>query len=176
MGSVQIALLDIGAISRVKSPALVMNKTPDNAGGALLPDLRNGDPGNDRNRDIDGRVFRTMAFAVGLAVVASFAFAEWRVTTGLLVGGCLSLLNHYWLISSTTAAFKVVAHGAKPRLTIFNYILRYLVIAGVVFAAYKLNLVSLVATIAGLCSFVVALFAEAIREFYFAIIHREEIS
>ncbi len=86
------------------------------------------------------------------------------------------MLNHYWLISSTTAAFKVVAHGAKPRLTIFNYILRYLVIAAVVFAAYKLNIVSLVATIAGLCSFVVALFVEAFREFYFAIIHREEIS
>jgi hypothetical protein len=30
------------------------------------------------------------------------------------------------------------------------------------------------ATIAGLCSFVVALFVEAFRQFYFAIIRREE--
>ena len=129
-----------------------------------------------RNNGIDGRIFRTMAFAVIIAVVASVPFAEWRITTGLLVGGVLSLLNHYWLISSTTAAFKVVAHGAKPRITLAHYILRYLVIAVVVFVAYKLNLVSLVATIAGLCSFVIALFGEAFREFYFAIIHREEIS
>ena len=131
---------------------------------------------SDRNSDIDGRIFRTMAVSVLIAVVASVPFAEWRVTVGLLLGGLLSLLNHYWLISSTTAAFKVVAHGAKPRLSLLNYILRYLVIAAVVFGAYKLNLVSLVATIAGLCSFVVALFVEAFREFYFAIIHREEIS
>ncbi len=126
--------------------------------------------------EIDGRIFRSMALAVGAAVVASLIFAEWRTTTGLLLGGGLSLLNHYWLISSTTAAFKVVAHGAKPRITLVNYILRYFVIAAVVLVAYKLNAVSLIATIAGLCSFVVALFAEASREFYFAIIHREEIS
>jgi len=129
-----------------------------------------------RNNGIDGRIFRTMAFAVIIAVVASVPFAGWRISTGLLLGGVLSLLNHYWLISSTTAAFKVVLHGAKPQMKLAQYILRYFVIAIVVFTAYKINLVSLVATIAGLCSFVVALFVEAFREFYFAIIHREETS
>jgi len=94
----------------------------------------------------------------------------------LLVGGALSLLNHHWLSSSSAAAFSVLAHGARPRLKIAQYILRYIVIAAIVFVCYKLNVVSLAATIAGLCSFVVALFVEAIREFYFAIIHREEIS
>ena len=153
-----------------------MNKTPDNAGGAVIAQMRKGDPGKDPNRYMDGRIFRTMAVASLIAVVVSVPLAEWRVTTGLLVGGGLSLLNHYWLISSTTAAFSVVAHGAKPRLSLVQYILRYLVIAVVVLGAYQLNLVSLVATIAGLCTFVVALFAEALREFYFAIIHREEIS
>src|SRR6266550_2429504 len=77
----------------------------------------------------------------------------WRITTGLLVGGILSLLNHHWLSSSTAAAFTVVVHGARPKLKLAQYILRYLVIATVVFLAYQLNLVSLSATIAGLCSF-----------------------
>ena len=153
-----------------------MKQTSDNAGGAVYGQMRGGDPKNGAHNDVDVRIFRAMALAVGLAVVASAVFAEWRITSGLLLGGVLSLLNHYWLISSTTAAFKVVAHGDKPRITIFHYVLRYLVIAAVVFAAYRLNIVSLVATIAGLCSFVVALFVEAFREFYFAIIHREEIS
>ncbi len=125
---------------------------------------------------IEGRVFRSMVIAVALAVIASLPFAQWRVTTGLLVGGLLSLLNHHWLSSSTTAAFNVIAQGTKPQLKLTKYILRYLVIATVVFLAYKFNIVSLTATIAGLCSFVVALFLEAFREFYFAIIHREEIS
>lgn len=139
-------------------------------------EMCNSGPNRGPNSGIDGRIFRTMAFAVAIAVIASVPFAEWRITTGLLVGGVLSLLNHYWLISSTTAAFKVVLHGAKPQLKLAQYILRYFVVGVVVFATYQLNLVSLVATIAGLCSFVVALFVEAFREFYFAIIHREEIS
>jgi hypothetical protein len=101
------------------------------------------------------------------------------------------LLNHYWLTSSTTAAFSVVLQGtdrtgvtptetnqkaARPKIKLAQYVLRYLVVAAVVFIAYKLDIVSLTATIIGLCSFVVALFAEALREFYFVIIHREGIS
>jgi len=128
------------------------------------------------NLGIERRIFRSMALAVTVVVVASLPFGRWQVTTGLLLGGLLSLLNHHWLSSSTTAAFSVVAHGAKPQLKLTRYILRYLVIASVVFLAYKLNIVSLAATIIGLCSFVVALFVEAFREFYFAIIHREEPS
>lgn len=123
-----------------------------------------------RNSGIEGRIFRTMAFAVAFAVIASLPFGQWRISAGLLVGGLLSLLNHHWLRTSTTAAFSVVVHGAKPQLKLAQYILRYLLIATVVFLAYRLNLVSLAATIAGLCSFVVALFLEAFREFYFAII------
>jgi hypothetical protein len=109
-------------------------------------------------------------------VIASLPFGQWRISAGLLVGGLLSLLNHHWLSNSTAAAFSVVVHGAKPKLKLAQYILRYLVIATVVFIAYQLNLVSLAATILGLCSFVAALFVEAFREFYFAIIHREETS
>ena len=128
------------------------------------------------NGGVEARIFRTMALAVAIAVLISLPFAPWRTTIGLLLGGSLSLLNHHWLSSSTAAAFTVLIHGAKPRLKLAQYVLRYLVIATLVFIAYKLNIVSLAATIAGLCSFVVALFAEAFREFYFVIIHREETS
>lgn len=152
-----------------------MSETSKNTGETLLPGAGDG-RAETRNSGVESRVFRTMAIAAGIAVMVSLPFAQWRVTTGLLVGGALSLLNHHWLSSSSAAAFSVLAHGARPRLKIAQYILRYIVIAGVVFICYKLNVVSLAATIAGLCTFVVALFVEAIREFYFAIIHREEIS
>jgi hypothetical protein len=132
-----------------------------------------------------------MLFATGLAVIGSLPFGKWRITTGLLVGGLLSLLNHHWLSSSTSAAFKVVLQAgnpnvadpagtnqtaARPRIKLAQYILRYFVVTAVVFIAYKLGIVSLTGTIIGLCSFVVALFVEAFREFYFVIIHREGIS
>jgi len=126
---------------------------------------------------IDTRVLRTMAIAVAVAVIASSAFAPWRVTTGLLLGGVLSLLSHHWMRTSIAAAFSgALETGSKPKLTSVKYLLRYLVIAGAVLVAFQLNLISLPATIAGLCSFVVALFVEALREFYFVIIRREEIS
>jgi hypothetical protein len=145
-----------------------MKETPNNARGVLLPEVH--------STGIERRIFRTMAFAVAFAFVVSLPFAQWRITSGLLVGGLLSLLNHHWLSTSSAAAFEVVALGVKPRLKLAQYVLRYIVVGTVVFIAYKFNVVSLTATIAGLCSFVVALFAEALREFYFAIIHREEIS
>jgi hypothetical protein len=123
---------------------------------------------------LETRVMRTMVVAVSLAVMISIPFAPWRITAGLLLGGLLSLLNHYWMRSSIAAVFDTaLGRGAKPRLRLANYILRYFVVVGVIFLAYQFNLVSLPATIAGLCSFVVALFFEAFREMYLAIIHRE---
>jgi hypothetical protein len=145
-----------------------MKETPNNARATVSREAR--------KNSIEGRILRNMAFAVTFAVIVSLPFAQWRITTGLLVGGILSLLNHHWLSSSTAAAFSVIAHGTKPQLKLTQYVLRYFVIATVVFLAYKFNMVSLPATIVGLCSFVVALFVEALREFYFAIIHREEVS
>ena len=124
---------------------------------------------------LDARVMRTMVVAVSLAVMISIPFAPWRITAGLLLGGLLSLLNHYWMRLSVAAAFDTaLGQGKKPRLRLANYILRYFVVVGVVFLAYQFNIVSLAATIVGLCSFVVALFFEAFREVYLAIIHREE--
>jgi hypothetical protein len=122
------------------------------------------------------RIFRMMAIAVVSAVVISALFASWRVVTGLLLGGLLSLLNQYMLRNSISAAFSLSSGETRPRINLAQYIFRYLIIGVTVFAAYKLNIVSLPATVAGLCSFVVALFCEAFRVFYFAIIHREEIS
>ena len=126
---------------------------------------------------IDSRVLRTMAVAVAVAVVVSVVIAPWRVTTGLLLGGLLSLLSHHWMRTSIAVTFAgALPAGSRPQFTSLKYILRYFVIAVAVVIAYQWNLVSLPATILGLCSFVVALFVEAVREFYFVIIHREEIN
>jgi hypothetical protein len=126
---------------------------------------------------IDKRIFRAMAAAVALTVIISAPFAPWRITTGLLLGGSLSLLNHYWMRTSISAGFDLALYqGTKPQIKIIHYVLRYFVVGSTVVAAYQLNVISLPATLAGLCSFVPALFVEAFREFYFAIIHREEIN
>jgi len=125
---------------------------------------------------IHQRIFRMMAIAVALAVAISAMFASWRVVTGLLLGGLLSLLNQYMLQNSISAAFSLSLGKTRPRINLAQYIFRYLIVGAIVFTAYELNIVSLPATVAGLSSFVVALFVEAFREFYLAIRHREGIN
>ena len=117
-----------------------------------------------------------MAATTVLAVSVSAFVAPWRVTTGLLMGGLLALFSHSWLKNSAAAAIHLSTVGGRPQLKLAQFLLRYVVIAAVVFAAYTLNLISLTAVLIGLSSFVVAMFVEASREFYFAIIRREEIS
>ena len=122
---------------------------------------------------LEMRVWRSMIASVALAVLASALLGPWRVTAGLLLGGALSLLNYHWLRTSVAAVFRVGA-GERPRIKISRYFLRYLVVGVTAFAAYKIGVVSLAAMFAGLCAFVPAMFVEASRQFYFAIIRREE--
>ena len=143
-----------------------MSQIADSVNGAV--ELRDGD---DR---LEGRLLRSMAVATAIAVIVSAVVAPWRVTSGLFLGGSLSLLNYHWLHSSVTAIFNIDLSVQRPRARSWRYLSRYFVVGMTVLAAYKLHLISLGATLLGLSSFVPALFVEAARQFYFAIIHREE--
>src|SRR6185503_679918 len=123
---------------------------------------------------IHTRVFRTMALTTAFAVAVSAFVAPWRVTTGLLVGGLLALFSHRWLKNSAAAAIQLSTAGGTPQLRLAQFVLRYVVIAAVIFSLYTLDLISLPAVLAGMSSFVVAMMVEAVREFYFAITKREE--
>jgi ATP synthase I chain len=146
-----------------------MTESADSGAGAVPVD-EGEDP-----RAMERRIFRLMCAAVALAVAVAAPLAPWRVTAGLLLGGLLSLLNHHWLRTSVAAVFGQAAPGQRPKLKAARYVLRYFVVAAAVAAAYNLNLVSLAATFAGLCSFVPAALAEGFRQLYFAIARREEI-
>jgi len=123
---------------------------------------------------MERRLVRGMRVSVALAVAISLPLAPWRVTAGLALGGALSLLNHHWLRSSLAAVFSTAGSGRRVKFSAARYVLRYFVIAAVVAAAYSFNLVSIVATLAGLCSFVPAAMMEAFAQIYFAIVNREE--
>ncbi|MGH9945375.1 MAG: hypothetical protein ACRD9R_23735, partial [Pyrinomonadaceae bacterium] len=60
---------------------------------------------------LERRLLRGMCVSVALAVLVSAALAPWRVTTGLLLGGILSLFNHHWLRTAIGAAFGRAAAG-----------------------------------------------------------------
>jgi ATP synthase I chain len=142
-----------------------MNQIADSMNGV---ELRDGDD------NLEGRLLRSMAIATAIAVIVSAVLAPWRVTSGLFLGGSLSLLNYHWLHTSVAAIFNIDLSVQRPRARSRRYLLRYFVVGLVVLTAYKFHLVALAATLAGLCSLVPALFVEAARQFYFSIIHREE--
>ena len=122
------------------------------------------------NGAVESRVFRAMIVVVAITVVGSLITAPLRVSTGLILGGALSLLNFHWLSTSMMAIFS----RPTPRIGVIRYILRYILMATVIAIGYKLRVVSLPATFAGLGSFVVAFFIEASRQSYFILIGREE--
>jgi diacylglycerol kinase len=125
-------------------------------------------------RAVERRVFRDTCIAVAVAVAASAMLAPWRVTTGLLLGGLLSLFNMYWLRTSVSAVFDAAPEGRPPRMKAARYVLRYVFVVAAVAAANASGLVSLVATLAGMCLVVASLLAEGLRQLYFAIVRREE--
>jgi hypothetical protein len=142
-----------------------------------MSQIANSTSGEEFTEGADGalevRLFRAMIATVLLTFVGSAMLAPWRVTFGLMLGGVLSLLNYHWLRTSVAAVFNV-SRNDRPRVRTWRYIVRYFVVGVAVFAAYQLQVVSLPATILGLCAFVPALFVEAFRQFYFAITRREE--
>lgn len=124
---------------------------------------------------LERRLLRGMMVSVALAVLVSLMTAPWRVTTGLLLGGVLAFFNHHWLRTSLSAVFGSAAQtGRRPKLTAARYVLRYFIIGAVVASAYMLDLVSIAATVAGLCAFAAAVMIEAFTQLYFAIRYREE--
>jgi hypothetical protein len=123
---------------------------------------------------MERRLFRTMRWTVAVSVGLSFPLAPWRTTTGLLLGGILSLFNHHWLRTSLAAVFGAAESGRRVKINAARYVLRYFVIAAVVAAAHTLGLVSIVATLLGLCSFAVAAMLEAFIQIYFVIVNRED--
>jgi hypothetical protein len=130
---------------------------------------------DDGSDAIETRLFRVMCWTVALAALASAAFEPWRVTTGLALGGALALLNHHWLRASVRAAFtSATITGARPKLSVARFVLRYFVVTASVFAAYELGIVSLVATLVGLSAFVVAGIVEGFIQTFLIFVHREE--
>jgi len=140
------------------------NGNPEGAGVSTLPTR------------FEARILRFMMAITAIGAVVTLIVGNWRISVGLVIGGALAILNHRWLQSSTAAAFSVLLEGQKPQINLAKYVFRYLVIASVVLIVYELGIAPLPAIVAGLSSFVVAVFVEAVRELYFAIIQREEIS
>jgi hypothetical protein len=143
--------------------ALASDNSPSNDNGSLgfaAPDA------------VERRVWRNIFAVVAIAVVIAALTADLRFMLGLVLGGGLALLNYKWLHSSLRA---VLATGNQktPPGTMIMFVVRWLVIAAVAWAANKTGYFDAVAILAGLFAPAVAVMIEAAYVAYKSLTTRE---
>ncbi len=106
---------------------------------------------------------RLLIEMAGIAIagsIAVFIFVSARAGAGVIVGGVLAFANYYWQRRSLKAIFDRAVDGKRSRFLALKYILRYVVIAAVLFAVYLSDAVSMIAVVFGLASFAAAVVVE----------------
>ena len=121
------------------------------------------------------RLLPIMVIVSVLAVTASLWLRDWRITGGLFLGCCLSIVNYKWANRSLKAMFDKNIDSANPKFSLAGYFLRYITFGIVIGLAYYLDLISIVATLFGLLTFITAIFITAFIQLFFGLFKREEI-
>lgn len=83
---------------------------------------------------------------LGILLAASLPFANWPVSLGILAGGMVAIAGFAWLHRSLRRLLADPVNGARARYQ-FGYVVRLLVLAGVLallIAVFKIHPVGLV--------------------------------
>ncbi|HLM59263.1 MAG TPA: ATP synthase subunit I [Pyrinomonadaceae bacterium] len=107
------------------------------------------------------RILWMMALVAVAGSLAGFIFVSWQFGVGVILGGILSLVNYYWLKVSLKRLFdSAVAHGEKPRFLAVRYFARYATLGAILTVVFLTKIIPVVAVIAGLGSFALAIVIE----------------
>jgi len=147
--------------------------------GGLYSLASDNSPSNDEDslalgapEAVERRVLRNIFAVVAIAVVIAALTADLKFMLGLVLGGALALLNYKWLHSSLRAVLAAGSQKAPPG-TIIKFVVRWLVIAAVAWAANKTGYFDAVAILAGLFAPAVAVMIEAAYATYKSVTTRE---
>jgi len=94
---------------------------------------------------------------------------------GVLIGGILSFVNYYWLKFSLKKIFAQVADGEKPRFLGLRYLFRYIVLGVVLTIVFLTETIPVVAVIAGLASFAIAIIIEGFIRIFLSFYKKKEV-
>jgi predicted secreted protein len=111
-----------------------------------------------------GLVVGMLIFGVLLAIFAGPVFGV-RGSIGVIVGLGLAWLNFRWLDSSTRAMMGTPELATTPILAM-KYVLRYVLIAAVIFGIWYYDLLPVAAVIAGLASFAIAVVFKGLKSIF----------
>ncbi|HJZ68318.1 MAG TPA: ATP synthase subunit I [Blastocatellia bacterium] len=113
-----------------------------------------------RPEAVERRVWRNILGLVALGTAGAMVLADLRFALGVALGGGLALLNYRWLNSSLKAILEVGSEKTPPGTSI-KFIVRWLAIAAVAWAANKTGYFDAIAILAGLFAPAVAIMIEA---------------
>ena len=102
-----------------------------------------------------------MMFAVAvLGGLLGFIFESWNFGAGVLLGGCLSLLNYFWLKNSLRGVFARAVEGERPRFLATKYFLRYAAFGAILLIVFLTKTLPVTSVLLGLASFAFAILIE----------------
>lgn len=109
---------------------------------------------------VERRVWRNIFMVVIVGLIAALICADLKFTLGLALGGALALLNYKWLHVSLKDVLSAGTSKAPPG-TMMMFVVRWLVIAIVVYGASLTGYFEPVAMLAGLFAPALAVMMEA---------------
>jgi hypothetical protein len=132
------------------------------AGGAAMEDDA---PMFTDSSGVERRVWRNILAVLACAIIAAAIFADLRFMLGLILGGGLALLNYRWLHSSLRAILGTGSSSTPPG-TSMKFIVRWLLVATLGWAANRTGYFDAVGILAGLFAPAAAVMLEAVYVTY----------
>lgn len=119
----------------------------------------------DDSQGVERRVWRNILAVLACAILVAAIFADLHFLLGLILGGGLALLNYRWLHSSLRAILGTGSASAPPG-TSLKFIVRWLLIATLGWAANRTGYFDAVGILAGLFAPAAAVMVEAVYVTY----------
>ncbi len=120
------------------------------------------------------RILWTMAVITVFGGLAGFIFVSHQFGAGVLFGGILSFINYYWLKRSLRKIFDKAVCGERPRFLAVRYFARYATLALILAIVFLTKIVPVVAVIAGLASFALAIVIEGFLRIFSSFFKNKE--
>ena len=121
------------------------------------------------------RILIVMAAVTVLDAFLGFVFASWQFGLGGLIGGILAFINYYWLKLSLKKIFEQAVGGEKPRFLGLRYLFRYVILGAILTVVFLTKTIPVVAVIAGLASFALAIVVEGFIRIFLTFFKKREI-
>jgi hypothetical protein len=167
--------LDKALIRLVKSAALKSSDKADSEIPASSNAFENDDAMDSftNPQAVERRVWRNTFVVIALALIAAGFFADLKFILGLALGSVLALLNYKWLHSSLKDALSTGTGKPQPG-TMMMFVVRWLVVATVVYGANLTGYFDGIAMLAGLFAPALAVIVEAAYVTYKTLAHSGE--